>query len=173
MRSSGFQGSSGFTLVELVITIALVAIVLVIAAPSTKIMMDSNRMAGATNNLIASLNLARQLAITNNSPNITVCSTTDGLTCGFGNSWATGWIVFNDLNEDGDAGTTEIIRIQGKVSNLTMTGPSGLVQYDERGLLTEAYSFVIKPASCTGNNKRTVNLLASGLVRYDATLSAC
>jgi type IV fimbrial biogenesis protein FimT len=89
-RRSAPRGSRGFTMIELMITVALVAIVLSLAYPSFVSVINSNRLAGASNDLIGDLQYARSEAIRRNS-RVSVCASADGSTCGGGN-WAN-WIV--------------------------------------------------------------------------------
>lgn len=92
---------TGFTLIELMVTIAVLGILLSIAIPSFQNMLLGNRIAAQTNQLITALNYARSEAVKRGSP-ATVCSTTDGgVTCAGSTNWATGWLVFADADKDG------------------------------------------------------------------------
>lgn len=94
---------SGFTLVELMITLFIVGILVSVGVPSLKSFMQSNQLVAATNELISALHVARSEAIKTNS-RVTICSSDDGATCSGDDDWTDGWIVFVDA--DGDlAGT--------------------------------------------------------------------
>ena len=81
----------GFTLVELMVVVALVAIVMAIAIPSYSRMIVSNRIRAATNDLLLSLQFARAEAVRQVGV-VTVCPSSDGVTCTAGN-YEIGWIV--------------------------------------------------------------------------------
>lgn len=99
----------GITLVELLITIAVLAIVLALAVPGYGSLVNSVRLAGLTNELVSSLNLARSEAI-KRGVRVTVCKSANPMAadpdCQTGGSWQDGWILFVDRNivgkRDGD-----------------------------------------------------------------------
>ncbi len=91
---------TGFTLIELMITIALVAILLALGVPYFRETITSNKVVAETNNLMASFNLARANAARLNQP-VTVCKSADGTACTTAGNWEDGWILFNDLDMDG------------------------------------------------------------------------
>lgn len=57
------SASAGFTLIELMIVIALIAIVATLAVPSFSRLVESNRLTAATNDLVGIINFARSEAI--------------------------------------------------------------------------------------------------------------
>lgn len=85
----------GFTLVELMITLAVVAIVVSIAAPSLGQFIRENRAATQANNLLASVQLARSEAI-NRGMQVTMRRTS-----GTNSLWEDGWTIFTDWDGDG------------------------------------------------------------------------
>lgn len=94
---------SGFTLIELMITLFIVGILLSVGVPSLKTFMQSNQLVASTNELISALHVARSEAIKLNT-RVSICDSSDGATCGGTGDWSNGWIVFID-NDGNLAGT--------------------------------------------------------------------
>lgn len=80
----------GFTLIELMVAMAVLAILVTVAIPNFQAFQLSNRMALQANDIITALNLARSEAV-KRAANVTVCSSSNGTSCTGG--WAQGWIV--------------------------------------------------------------------------------
>ncbi len=80
----------GFTLLELMVTLVVAAILITLAVPSFLDATLGARLSAHANNLAASAQLARSEAIKRNA-NVTLCASTDGTSCGGG--WENGWIV--------------------------------------------------------------------------------
>lgn len=121
----------GFTLIELMVTIALVAILLSIAVPSFRELITSNRVVVEANTLMASLNLARATAAKRNQP-VTVCKSADGSTCTAAGNWEQGRILFNDLNMDGVVDGPNEAVIEGYTSLPTGYTLRSTVQFSNR-----------------------------------------
>lgn len=93
---------SGFTLIELIVTVSIVAILVSIAAPSFRTMLENNRASAATNEFVSALLLARSEALKRRN-NVSICTSIDQNTCA-GNGvtdFTSGWIVFQDCNANG------------------------------------------------------------------------
>jgi type IV fimbrial biogenesis protein FimT len=95
------------------ITLALVALLMAIGAPSYKYMTTANRIAAEVNGLLGDLQFARAEAIKEGLW-VTVCSSTNGTTCNGTTSWKSGWIVFSDVNNNQavDNATDTVFRVQ-------------------------------------------------------------
>jgi type IV fimbrial biogenesis protein FimT len=103
----GLNGQCGFTLGEVLATLAVVGVSLSLVVPSLDSLTRSNQRASAINELVATLHVARSEAITRNAP-IVVCPSDDGRTCA-PVAWETGWIRFVDSNGDYRANEGETV----------------------------------------------------------------
>ena len=112
-RATAKRAELGFTLVELMITISIVAILLSIAVPSYKYVTNANRIASEVNGLLGDMQLARAEAI-KQGQSVTVCVSTDAATCTGGTAWRDGWIVFSDPNSNAtvDGAAEPVLRAQ-------------------------------------------------------------
>lgn len=111
----------GFTLIELMITIALLAILLFVAVPNFSGFVASSRLAASKELLISSISLARSEAI-KRGDRVAVCRTTDGATCAgtsqaAGNEdWSEGWLVFLDTDDDQTVDADELIKVYADIA---------------------------------------------------------
>lgn len=85
----------GFTLIELMVTVAIMAVIAGIAAPSFTNLIRSNRLTSSSNELVAALQAARMAAISRRATT-TVCPSTDGSSCAA--SIGNRWIVYSTKN---------------------------------------------------------------------------
>jgi type IV fimbrial biogenesis protein FimT len=88
----------GFTLLELLFTITIAAVILSFGVPGFMSFIDNNRTVTHTNDLVAALNLARSEA-TRRRSTVTICSSTDGTVCSNNDDWSTGWVVLSSDDE--------------------------------------------------------------------------
>ena len=160
----------GFTLPVLMASAAIVAILAAIAFPSFESTMRSNRVATATNELLASLSLARMEAL--RSPGgAGICASDNGSVCG--SDWNSGWIVWIDGNgngQPGDAGDRVLRHVQGR-NTLTVTAASAggataasRISFDQRGRVsTHTRRLTVQPKVCgTANDAREINIALTG-----------
>ncbi len=83
----------GFTLIELVITVALFGILLLWAIPNVTTFIQNARMTSVSNELMADISVARQEAQRRGRA-VKICASSDGLTCLTGTpDWMEGWII--------------------------------------------------------------------------------
>src|SRR5690606_29845721 len=110
----------GFTLLELLFTITVAAIVLSFGVPGFMSIIDNNRAVTDTNDLVTAMNLGRSEATRRGAP-LLLCSSTNGADCNGGNDWSSGWVLRVPAGDvlrswparSGGAGT-----VQGDVSQL-------------------------------------------------------
>lgn len=121
--------SRGFTLIELMVTIVVLAILLSLALPNYRSFITSTRLTAQINDLVGDLSLARNEAGAR-SRQVHVCIAASSTACAnAGSDWAAGRIIWADTNGNGtlDAGSGEIIKyspsLEGGVS-LIASGPA-------------------------------------------------
>ncbi len=121
----------GFTLIEMLMALVIVAILAGLAAPSFREMNHRNRLAGTVNEYITALNLARSEAVKRGNP-VTLCRSgnpnANPPACGGGAGWETGWVVFSDPANTGtvDAGEA-IISVRGSLGAELLLRSTGLL----------------------------------------------
>lgn len=112
----------GFTLLELLVTLVIVAILLAVAAPSFQSVIRNNAMVAARDDILKALQFARAHAVTANTQ-VSVCAADDNLDDGCSadsRNFANGWIVFEG-NELDDADTADNrLRVHEKYENISM-----------------------------------------------------
>lgn len=148
----------GFTLFELIVTLAVAGIILSFGVPGFMSFIDNTRATSSTNDLITALNLARSEAI-RRAATVTVCSTTDGATCDGDGNWGTGWLV-HDANK-------VVLRVWPERSGgaSVITGPAAGLEFGPRGGITGGTAgFTIKLPDCKGKNIRDVSVTGAGSI---------
>lgn len=155
--------SDGFTLVELLVTVAIVAIMLALAAPSFQAMLMNNRLTAQIDGLTSALNYARNTALSQ-AVNVQVCpvGALSSSTCGA--SWAAGWSVVSD-----PTGTPVLLQSRRTpTGNPVLSSSASSVVFDSRGLATTLSSFKV----CDSRGAafaRSVQVFATGFVQAGAT----
>lgn len=126
--------ATGFTLIELMVTIALMAILLGIAAPSFVTFKRNSELTSIANNFLAALNAARTEAMKRNMFALVMPANND-------NDWSQGWNVFVDTNDNGvfDSGDIVVMQQEAPPPYITLTGNGSTaasrsyVRYDGSG----------------------------------------
>ncbi len=97
----------GFTLTEMMATLAIAAISVTIAIPTMKNLSANSQRTAGTNDLVSTMHAARSAAITGNVQ-VTICPSRNGQQCDEA-QWQEGWIYFVDQNQDRRVGENETI----------------------------------------------------------------
>lgn len=98
---------AGFTLIELMVTLSVFAILLTIGIPSLQMFIQNSRLQSQSASLVGDFNYARAEAVRLGSP-VVVCASADGASCSGVQTWETGWVVFNDRDADNTVDAAEL-----------------------------------------------------------------
>ncbi|QKQ27716.1 GspH/FimT family pseudopilin [Candidatus Reidiella endopervernicosa] len=148
MRTISTNRDNGFTLLELLFTLAIGGIILAMAVPSFKTFAMNNRLTTQNHALVASLTLARSEAI-KRGQRVVVCKSSDGASCSTANTinWENGWIVFVDSDNDSTIDSGETLRVsetlEGGNTLRSDSNYSNSVTYLASGLSTQAGTLVL------------------------------
>jgi len=161
--------TAGFTLTEMVITMAIVAILIVVGTPSFQYVTTSNRATSEVNGLLGDLQFARAEAI-KEGQTVSVCPSNDGITCsGNGGAWQTGWLVFSDTGTIGIIdGTDFVLRAQKPFSSTdTLQADNGVnvITFSREGFalnLPSAVTLTLHDASGKAQFTRCLSLTIVG-----------
>jgi type IV fimbrial biogenesis protein FimT len=108
------HGQLGLTVIELLVVVAIVAILASLATPSFTNSLLRNRATAEVNQLAGDLQFARAEAI-KEGQTVTICTSSNGTTCQMSTNWNGGWIIFSDANGNQKVDTGEtILRAQKK-----------------------------------------------------------
>ena len=126
---------SGFTLGELMVTLAIVGIVMAFAIPSMQTFVKNERLTTQINTLVSHLAYARSLAVTRRQQ-VILCASDNTTSCSV-NDWAKGWILFIDVDNSSTlTAGDEILRVKQVLAggNSLVSSPviSSII-YDNRG----------------------------------------
>ena len=174
--NSGPSRQSGFTLIELMVTLGILAIVLSVGVPSYRGLVMDNRMASQANLFATSIKLARSNAV-RFQRNATVCASANFdaavPTCSASTDWSDGWIVWVDKDRDAATDANEIISVFGPVhqaSELKSTSANRFT-YDGRGFAATAAGALTLCDNRTGEMGRVIKVNATG--RTNIARQAC
>lgn len=156
-NSTTLRRQTGLTLIELMVTLAVVAVTLSIGVPSFQGMASSNRMSSAANSLIGALNVARSEAIKRGA-RVNLVAT--------GADWTKGWSVQVNSN-------SEVIKEFGPVTGMQVTGSSTQYQFLPTGFFSLAAAEEIKvcDSSTTGETGRKITITITG--RFSVSNITC
>ncbi|MBI3900242.1 MAG: GspH/FimT family pseudopilin [Gammaproteobacteria bacterium] len=160
-RVSTIRRVRGFTLVELMMTLAIAVILGTVAIPSMRSIINANRLASTTNDFVSSLSLARSEALKRGF-NAVVCKSGGGTTCVTTGTWDNGWIVFADLDNSNSWSTGDVLirRYDSLGSSTAITTSSNSIVYDRQGQATASATYTV--CNSAVSKKKVVTVSTSG-----------
>ncbi len=171
---------AGFSLIELLATLSVVAMLLLAAGPSYRAWIAGRQLANHAHYLAATLIQTRSEAI-KRGYRVNLCKSQDGRRCADTGGWETGWIMFVDENRTGDIdGGEAVLRLAGPAGDgITVTGNRPVEDYVSytglgrarmlSGALQMGTFVVCKP----GLDALRVVLAESGRARIEKTREPC
>ncbi len=170
---------TGFTLIELMVTISVASIFLTMSVPSMKKMLQQNKITALHNQLLSALSFTRNNAITRGSwatlchsnAARTRCTTPDS-------SWVNGWIIFHDKDNDGivDSNETILTATNKLPASINILSYRSRISYSSQGY---AVGYAGKITFCDSQNiatKKGMIVSSNGRVRTATssdTLATC
>lgn len=165
------------TLVELLITIVILSILLALGVPGLQDFIKNNRVTAQANDLIVAVQLARSEAVKRGTRGV-ICASDDEATCSGSDDWSTGWIVYSDIDQDGNLdldangdGVEDcvnddcIIRTRGALTKTTLDGAGeNTIGFLPNGLVYSVapYTLTLTADNCQKSQVRTITVTRRG-----------
>ncbi len=153
MNAKSRRAARGFTLLELMVTVAVLAVLIGIAVPSLGDATLAGKLAASANDLVAGVAMGRSEAIKRNAVT-SLCVSSNGTSCGSG-GWEQGWIIIS--------GSTVIQKHSAAPTGFKVTSSVAKVDFQPTGVgNTQATITVCRSAPSAGSQERVVNVSATG-----------
>jgi type IV fimbrial biogenesis protein FimT len=130
---------------ELMVVMAIVAILLGIGVPSYRYITNSYRMSAEVNGLLGDLQYARSEAI-REGQGVTVCVSPGGVNCSGAVTWQSGWVVFSNPTNAANPPAGSVLRVQapftGRIPDTFVANPGvSAITYNREGFGTTGGGF--------------------------------
>jgi type IV fimbrial biogenesis protein FimT len=129
---------TGLTMIEILVVLAIAAILAAVATPSLSTMIQRMRQSSTMSQLATDVNRARVEAIKRNIRVLVCMRSTDSL-CGASTSWNNGWLVCSDADGDGQCDANSAINPNPIVvrkainTNLNLLGSASFIRFNPNG----------------------------------------
>jgi type IV fimbrial biogenesis protein FimT len=167
-------GQAGFTLLELMTTVAVLGLLLALAGPGLADFVEESRLSGSSRDFVVDFALGRNEAVMRGQ-RVTVCTSADGATC-TNTSWDEGRLVFIDAGAVGTVDAGDLILSTTPPLNPSIeTTPVGaadafFLSFDPSGRLAAPGRIQV---CTTGHQRRVVNIHRSGSATLDREPVVC
>ncbi|WP_257266796.1 GspH/FimT family pseudopilin [Endozoicomonas sp. ONNA2] len=159
----------GVSLVELLVSLSVAAILVAASAPGMKTLIVNNRIDNVADELYGSLMLARSEAV-KRQRTVSLCSTLDDLTCDESNAgWHHGWLIFTDASADGLLNDNDRLlrRVTGQSELISIQWNRGYsLRFNSRGQTNQAGTFQVCDQDSNSDAKAII-ISMSGRLRTE------
>lgn len=167
------QIQAGFTMMELMVVVAIAGILASLAAPTFTGFINSTKQSSITSQIYGDLNRARSEAIKRNSRVLFCKRDSNGTGCVNGTQYHTsGWLVCYDTNNDdacdtGSTTTPNPIVLHAAPSNMTLVltradGTTTPIRFNPNGTQGTAAATLTITGNWSGSTAQAVNIAATG-----------
>lgn len=153
----------GFTLIELMVTIAILVIIVTFAIPAFQDLIESNRVTSQTNNLLSAFKTARSEAVNRGQP-VTLTAV--------GGDFTQGWCIYQGASGSNCSSVTAIREFEANdlVSINSVSGDTSF-EFDGQGRMAvpnTAVDINVEPADCNGeaDARREINISVAGRASF-------
>lgn len=165
----------GFTLIELIITVALAAIILSVGIPSFQQTIEQNQLTSQINLFTASLHLARSESV-KRGRSVSVCGSSDGINCNNA-GYEAGWIVYaeNAITGSREADEELLVVNNGLNRDLSLKGSpaiSNSITFTANGQASSAGTFALCKLN-DATKSREINILITGRIKINTQTANC
>jgi type IV fimbrial biogenesis protein FimT len=148
---------SGFTMVEMMIVLVIVAILAAIGLPTYRLTIASIRMSGEVNSVVGNLNFARSEALKRGAI-VSVCPGS-GTTCSTGSDWSSGWIVVLNGPPAQQLQTSAGVAHGDVLTSVTSSSPA-YPQFTPMGYMFFTGTLTLHDPDSTASLYRCINITA-------------
>ncbi len=167
------RNNNGYTLLELLVTVAVATTLATVGLPRMNTFILNNLRAAEVNEFIATMAYARSEAL-KRGYRVSLCRTADNAaplpTCGTGNGWEDGWIVFRDENRNNqpDSGADILLVHEALHANTTLRGDTNVatrISYAPSGRTAATFGNLVRCDERGHLQSRVITFPLSGRVR--------
>lgn len=170
-RGASGDHCGGFTLMELLVALAVAAILVTIAIPSYRSLVQRNTMTAAVNDLVGDLNFARNQAVTRGQ-RVYICKSSGNATCADTGDWSQGWLVYAPDPGTDTPTADNLLRVSPPIeSQISIEGNNNIVSkafFDANGFAMGSIGSLVAHGDGTNQETRIV-VAGTGRIRTETS----